>query len=428
MAPDIFSVLSKYLPADCYAFLLKASETADKRSTGLYLVGGIVRDLFLKRPNLDLDIVAEEDAPRLAKELAGEFKVKATFHTRFMTSKLPFPDFSVDIAAARKETYKHSGALPEVKPGTMSDDLARRDFTINAMALRLNSPEPGKLLDPFSGRKDLDNKYIRVLYKSSFVDDATRIFRAIRYEQRLQFHIEPDTLALLKHDPDVIGTVGPDRIKHEIVLALNEEKPERFVRRAHELGVLRKVHPGLSWNLRLDGLFVKARETSKPGQLPLIYLCLMIYNFSNAELEGFIKRYNLTKKQVDSVTETIALNKESEKLNRTDIDPYGIYSILSKYSSIPLQVNLIASELETAKLNIRSYLSKFRFVRTSLSGNDLISLGVPAGPEIGKTLSLLQKAKLNNRLKSQDEEREFVKKIRESGKANPHTGHDPVSG
>ena len=197
---NLVSQIEKQLPAGLVDFIRAASDMTVSQGYKLYIVGGLVRDLFLERTNLDLDLVVEGDAINLAQEMARTWQGKLTTHPRFGTAKLQWSNWSVDLATARAETYARPGALPTVKPGTISTDLVRRDFTINAMAVELNPGHFGELLDPHRGRDDLYGKRIRVLHDRSFIDDATRIWRALRYEQRLDFQIEPATLRLLKKD------------------------------------------------------------------------------------------------------------------------------------------------------------------------------------------------------------------------------------
>ena len=179
------------------------------------------------KPIFDLDLVVEGDAIGLAKEFAEKVGGKLTVHTMFNTAKIALDKWTIDIAMARTETYAKPGALPVVKPGTLKTDLFRRDFTVNAMAICLSPDNYGELIDLYGGLNDLKNKIIRVLHEKSFIDDATRIWRAIRYEQRLGFQIEPETLKLLKRDVPMLKTVGGYRLRHELELVLKEKEPEK---------------------------------------------------------------------------------------------------------------------------------------------------------------------------------------------------------
>ncbi len=194
------------LPADLVAFLEQAGRLAAENGQGIYLVGGVVRDLILHRPNLDLDLVVDGDAIPLARKMAAVLQAKLVVHTTFRTAKIRWNHRNVDIATVRAETYRKPGALPIVVPGTLMSDLYRRDFTINAMAVDLAPKRYGKLIDYLGGSADLLRKEIRVIHNESFTDDATRIWRAIRYEQRLGFHLSPATQKFLKRDIPMLDT------------------------------------------------------------------------------------------------------------------------------------------------------------------------------------------------------------------------------
>ena len=182
---NIVDILEERLPPDLVGCIRKAGETAAERGEQLYLVGGAVRDMLLGRGTLDIDLVVEGNAISLAETLAGQLGGKVTAHSRFGTATLKRDNKSIDFVTARSEVYQKPGALPQVQPGSITDDLARRDFSINAMAVALHPERSGELIDLYGGIEDLKNKSIRVLHEKSFTDDATRIWRAVRYEQRL---------------------------------------------------------------------------------------------------------------------------------------------------------------------------------------------------------------------------------------------------
>src|SRR4030042_3307017 len=238
MAENCSPLLEKYLPPPVLALVKIAGAEASELGLGLYIVGGVLRDLFLGRANFDFDLVVEGEAIELAQKIAKDSQAKLTVHSRFGTAKLNSPGFSLDLATARSETYSKPGALPTVKPGNLKDDLVRRDFSINAMALHLNPKRFGEFIDLYHGKGDLDNKLIRILHPNSFIDDATRILRAVRYEQRLGFKLEAETEKLLRRDVTMLDTISGDPIRHELELILKEDKPELAIRRAEELRVL----------------------------------------------------------------------------------------------------------------------------------------------------------------------------------------------
>jgi tRNA nucleotidyltransferase (CCA-adding enzyme) len=208
--------IEQYLPKPLLELVKDISRQAAKHGQRVYLVGGVVRDLLLGYPNFDLDVVVEGDAVKLAQQVAETGRVKLLAHHRFGTAKLRYEDSVVDLATARKETYARPGALPAVTPGTLEDDLIRRDFSINAMAMSVAANDYGELIDPHRGKTDLEHRLIRVLHPKSFSDDATRILRGVCYEQRLGFEFEARTARLLERDVPMLDTISGDRIRHEV--------------------------------------------------------------------------------------------------------------------------------------------------------------------------------------------------------------------
>ena len=262
---------------DLWALITRLADLAADRASPLYIVGGRVRDLLLERPAADLDLVVEGDALDLVCALALDQGGEAVVHPRFGTATYRTGTLRFDLATARTETYPRPGVLPDVRPGPIEEDLARRDFTVNAMALRLSPPNAGTLLDRFGSRQDVEDGLIRVLHEGSFVDDPTRIMRAIRYEQRLGFRIEPSTLALLSRDLHLLPSVGVDRLRRELDLFLMEPAPELPLLRAESLGVISTIDPALHLGARLSEIFKSARR--QLGQVePASYLALLLYS------------------------------------------------------------------------------------------------------------------------------------------------------
>jgi len=408
MPENLSSQLERYLPPPVLALAKIAGKEASEVGQELYLVGGVVRDLFLGRANFDLDIVVEGDAISLAQRLAKDSQAKLTVHSRFGTAKLNYPGFSLDLATARRESYSRPGALPAVQPGSLTDDLIRRDFSINAMALYLNPQRFGELVDLYHGKDDLDNRLIRILHPNSFIDDGTRIPRAIRYEQRLGFKLEAETEKLLRRDVSMFDTISGDRIRHELELILKEDKPELVLRRAEGLGVLRQLHPSLKGNGWLSQKFKQARQSHKRISFPSLYLCFLIYNLTDKENEEFTSRLNFPKNSAQAMRHTLQLKAQLPSLANPQLKPSDIYQSLHSYATPAIQANALASESPIASQHLRLYMTKLRYVKTLLSGEDLKSMGIPTGPQIGEILDALHKAKLNGELKTRRDEEKLV--------------------
>jgi tRNA nucleotidyltransferase (CCA-adding enzyme) len=279
---NLVNQINKQLPVELIEFMQLAGDVAARMGQKLYLVGGVVRDLLLERKNLDLDLVAEGDAIKLAEELATIKKGRVIAYSRFNTAKIKWNKWSVDIATTRAEVYEKAGSLPVVQcGGGIENDLVRRDFSINAMAVYLDPLHYGELIDLYRGREDLEKGHIRVLHDYSFRDDATRIWRAVRYEQRLDFKIARHTLDLIKQDISYLDAISGDRIRHELELVLEEERPEKAILRADELGLLAKMCPAMEADERLAKMLVKARGIMQPYSPPQeLYLAFLVYRLS----------------------------------------------------------------------------------------------------------------------------------------------------
>jgi tRNA nucleotidyltransferase (CCA-adding enzyme) len=327
--------IEQYLPQQFLELVQDISGQAAKWGQWVYLVGGVVRDLLLGYPNFDLDLVVEGDAVKLAQQMAETSQAKLLAHHRFGTAKLRYENFTLDLATARKETYARPGALPTVTPGTLKDDLIRRDFSINAMAISLAANDYGELVDPHQGKKDLEHRLIRILHPGSFSDDATRILRAVRYEHRLGFELETQTAQLLKRDIPMLDTISGDRIRHELELIFKEKQPELVIKRLGELGVLPRMSPSLKSDGWLVEKFDKARRLKKPTQLPSLYFCLLVYSFSEKDIGQFFARLNISAKLSRAMCDTLRLKTKLPLLDRQMSWPRSpqLHSAISNYFS-----------------------------------------------------------------------------------------------
>ena len=407
---NLASKIEKQLPAELVNFMQAAGEIAANQGKKLYLVGGVVRDLLLGEVTLDLDLVVEGDAISLAQQLIPLNQGKITTHSRFGTAKLQWNKWSVDLATARSETYAKPGALPSVKPNSISSDLFRRDFTINAMAIYLTPSHYGELIDLYGGRDDLEHKLIRILHERSFIDDATRIWRGLRYEQRLNFQLEINTLKLLKRDTPRLDTISGDRIRYEIECILKEKYPEKILRRAEELGVLAKLHPSLKGNGGLAEIFEQARQLSSPD-LPAVglYLALLAYPLTNEETEHLISYLRLPKSLAQTLRDANGIKAKLESLANPELTPSGIYSLLHGYSSPAIIASSLAGDSPIARQHIHLFQDKLRYVKPALTGNDLKKMGITPGPHLKEILNLLHQARLDGKVTSKRGEEELVR-------------------
>ena len=405
---DYLKALQYRTRPDLWALITRLADLAADRASPLYIVGGRVRDLLLDRPATDLDLVVEGDALELVRALAIDQGGEAVVHPRFGTATYRTGTLRFDLATARTETYPRPGVLPDVRPGPIEEDLARRDFTVNAMALRLSPPDAGTLLDRFGSRQDVEDGLIRVLHEDSFVDDPTRTMRAIRYEQRLGLQIESSTLALLSRDLYLLPSVGVDRLRHELDLFLLEPAPELSLLRADSLGVLSTIDPALHLGARLSEIFQLARH--ELGQVePTIYLALLLYSVETGKAIQFLDRYRFPKESIGMVKGTLALRDSEAGISVEGLRNSQAYAHFKGFDSDSVSAFGIATEHEVARTRATDYLTRLSDVHPELTGKDLINLGVPRGPKIGQVLNRLLDARLDGLTSSREDEAALVK-------------------
>jgi tRNA nucleotidyltransferase (CCA-adding enzyme) len=408
--------ISDQLPPELLAFVQQAGEMAKSRDESLYLVGGLVRDLLLQKTSYDVDLVVEGDAATLALCLLPEAKAKITIHRRFNTAKLRWRQWSIDLATARRESYPKPGALPVVRPDLLKDDLQRRDFSINAMAIALNPDRFGEFIDPYRGQHDLEHKLIRVLYSTSFSDDATRIWRGIRYEQRFGFHLETGTLKLLKRSISMLDTVSGERLRYELECILEEEQPEKALKRVAELDVMANLHPALQGDNWLKASFAAARKLCSPERpSPALYMSLLTYRLTDAEKEQLTLKLRLTRAIAAALKDTSEIKKRLKVLTDPTLKPSQVFRQLHSCSKVAVMANLLAGD-PAVQTNIRLYYHKLRFIRTALNGNDLQEMGVVAGPSIREVLNRLLEARLDGEINSRQDEERLVEKWRKENR------------
>lgn len=409
--------MARRMPAGALGTLEKVEKAACQRGWRIYLAGGAVRDLLLRRPVLDIDLVVEGDAVQLAVETAKTLKAgRLTIHPPFLTASIRAPGLNMDFATARTESYTCPGALPSVRPAKLDDDLRRRDFSINAMAVSLNSADFGTLIDYCGGQADLKAGLIRVLHEESFRDDATRIWRAVRYEQRLGFAIERQTLTWLRHDLDKLQTVSGERIRHELECVFAEPYPEKVFRRATGLGIPKKLHPRLTMPRDLARWYARVRRVSTDKKTRgALYLALLTYNTSAAAAKQVCASLGLDKKATRIIDATHSLKSRLDALDDHPLQPSAIYQILNGYAEEAILANLTTARSGMVRRNIRFYLDELRYVKTELAGGDLLAIGMKKGPQIKAALEYLLAARLDGEVRTRRDEEKWLK---ESGFGN----------
>ena len=407
--PNLIDKLKKALPASAQPPLDAIHRRAQAESLPLYLVGGAVRDLLLGRPTLDVDLTLEGDAPALARRVAaGLPHVRCVVHSAFGTATLKGSGFRLDVATARAETYDRPGALPSVSPGSLHDDLLRRDFTVNAMALSLTGDRAGSIIDPFGGKADLDAKLLRVLHEASFRDDATRILRGARYGPRLGFRFEAKTLHWIERDVGFLESISGPRLREELTRTLREPEPQRILLHLQELGALRAIHRALSF----DGRRAEAFETlnrllREPSSTA--YLALMAWDLSPQEAAALAARLALNRRQTEAVRAApVARELERELSGR--VKPSRTVELLSPFP-LPTTWALAASGQERARQQALRYLRRWRSLKPALDGHALLAMGAKPGPRLGEVLRHLKAAKLDSEVRSRGDEERMARRL-----------------
>lgn len=376
-----------------------------------YAVGGAVRDAIMQRPIVDLDVVTERDAIDIAR--AAWPDAHLTAHERFRTASAPFDGFWIDIATARSETYARPGALPGVAAAGIDADLARRDFTVNAMALTLAGE--ARLLDPLGGAADIDSKLIRVLHARSFEDDATRIFRAHRYAARLGFTVVATTARLLAGGVAHICTIGGERLRREIELILTEAQSGRIFAALDDDAALAAIHPALRWPRDAGDALASAPEDIDRESAGF---ALLAAGATADEADAIVERLRLTRQQAAAVRGVVALRAAEATLARAEAKPSGVVVLLDRYPAAAVAAFAATSASPVARTLAARYLAEWRHERPLLHGDDLQAMGVPAGPQVARGLALIRAARLDGWAHDRGDEQalvlRFAKSIRDS--------------
>jgi tRNA nucleotidyltransferase (CCA-adding enzyme) len=418
--------LRKTLPPALHAILRRAVELSAEHGWRIYLAGGSVRDLLLRRPNYDVDVAVEGDAPALGALLQRESGSRLEVAERFGTAGLAFPGspFDLDLVTARRESYEYPGALPTVAPGDIYDDMARRDFTVNAIALPLTPDGVGAPLDPHGGLADLDARLIRVMHDRSFIDDPTRIFRAVKYAFRLGFKIELHTLELILQAvrDGAPATVSTDRSSRELLLIMEEPEAPSMLAYLDKLGVLRALHPDLAWPYSPESA-IHPRETAEltPRQRRDTYLAILGAEFAGfaGEAESLGRALGLEAPLVRLMRDAAQLAGIWQSLGDDTLSPSQIYRKLHRLDLVALHAYARVEALR-AQTNawdrLCLYLDTLRHVKPELDGNYLRSLGVAPGPPYKRVLEKLMDAKLDGKVPARRDEEQFVEELlREEG-------------
>ncbi|MDR0466067.1 MAG: CBS domain-containing protein [Deltaproteobacteria bacterium] len=412
---DVRKLMQDRLPRAHLELLRRIGELGDAIRLPVYMVGGVVRDLLLERPNYDIDLVVEGNGIAFARALAEELGGRVREHREFLTAVVIYTDKEgiearIDVATARLEYYEYPAALPTVELSSIKMDLFRRDFTINAMAIRLNSDSFGQLVDFFGGQRDMKERAIRVLHTLSFVEDPTRILRAIRFEQRYAFKLCPATERLIKSavEHKFMDRVSGARLFHELKLMLEDKNPVICLERMDDFALLAAVHPSLGLRPAAHTFLRSMREVldwyrllffEEQAQPWYVYLLGLCRALSRQEISRVLERLGFPLKQKE---ETLALRKQirgasplAEAWQAKGGVVSELYNLLIDIPLDGLLFMMARTESEDMRKNLSRFITQWRFEKVDISGRELLAMGLSPGPLLGRITRLVLAAKLN---------------------------------
>ena len=397
-------------------------KVADGLGYGAYVAGGFVRDLFLYRPNEDIDIVIEGDGIAFAKKYARMVSARIHAYAKFGTAVIIFPDgFKIDVASARMEYYQFPAALPTVEMSSIKLDLFRRDFTINTLAVQLNADRFGILIDFFNAQKDIKAKAVRVLHNLSFVEDPTRVFRAIRFEQRFGFSIGKLTAGLIENAVrmDFFKQLSGRRVCSELRQIFEEENPTAAIIRLNDFGLLKLIDPSIEMDEELIGLFNSVKQVVSWFDLLFleesymkwaVYFLALIRHCDRSNSLEICKRLELVPRHaVIFCRERFEVERCLFWLERNGpVKNSSLYKRLSVFRTELVLFMMAGTKKRRVKRSISRYFTHLRYIRPSIRGQDLVDMGLPPGPIYRRILQAVLDAKLNGDLKTKQEELGFV--------------------
>ncbi len=401
--------LQNHFAGSAWEHLQQLANLADKQRIQLYLVGGGVRDLMLDRPNLDLDLVAEGEAGAaiaLGEALKQEDPtIKLQIFDKYQTVAIQWPDpLAIDIATARTELYDQPGVNPKVEHASVQQDLYRRDFTMNAMAIALNGSQSGALIDHFGGKQDLENRLVRAIHPNSFLEDPTRIFRAVRFATRLAFSLAPQTEHFIRRSVSngLHDGIGGERLKTEIIYILQAPYWLAALKKLADLDALRCIHPELKLTDLLENQLSKLEEIT--SKLPKLRVASWQLRFERLLLDAepiVVEKFRLEASALERIRQTQQSRSALEKLSDQNLDIRSLHQLCQQMSNETCL--LLGSALSLPSQNrLYAYLERRMQIVPLLNGNDLQALGYKPGPQLREMLTALMGEQLVGTLMDRD--------------------------
>ena len=413
------SLIKERLDKDVFKHLESIAQVGDRLGISIYVVGGFVRDLLLNIPNQDIDVVVEGEGIPFAACLAEEFGGRVKSHEKFGTSVVIFADgYRIDVATARMEYYKHPGALPTVEKSSVKSDLFRRDFTINSMAIKLTGNNAFCLIDFFNGERDLRNREIHVMHSLSFIEDPCRLFRAIRFEQRFGFAIGKQAEAFMRSTikKRLVDSLSGTRFFNEIKLLLNEKRPMDCIRRMRQFDLFQFISPEMLKGPqdieileRLESVFPWAERVIVHGK-PETWYVYFLGLFYSLDEKAFLKaadRLHLPTRMKNSLQEDRTRCRESLKqlASKEEWEPKEIYQTFAHLSVEAVVFLMALSSTDRLNQYANLYFAQYREkAEPSLTGDDLIKMGLEPGPVFHSVLNALREARVMGSVNSREEE------------------------
>lgn len=442
--------------------LYEIAQLAYENNSAAYIVGGFVRDLLLNFPSTDFDIVVEGDAIQLAKSIQKKFGGRVTTHQRFGTAKwfldkikhqvsqslrqpehlentfdpnvaaANLPD-ELDFISARTEFYTHPSALPTVERGSIKLDLHRRDFTINTLAMRLNGKNFGEMYDYWGGYHDLTKGIVKILHSLSFVDDPTRILRAIRYEQRYQFHLDERTESLLLEARPLINRVSGDRIRHEFNRIFMEEQPWKMMSRLHTLGVLTNIHPRLGWDTWHDDAFKQLHhlpsdiwehhpQIQYKDYITFTCFILWLIRSTDEETVKISRRLKFPRPLKTSISHAQVLYRSTDKMIEMSNSDFTFF--VQNYPPHVLDAVRITTSSDNLRTKIKTFATNWSKTQPRTDGHTLLDMGIKPGPIYQEILSRLRSAWLDDHISTVEQENNLLKQLVDQYSGSPDGKED----
>jgi tRNA nucleotidyltransferase (CCA-adding enzyme) len=419
---NVANLMKERLPPQVVELLRSAGAVAEGLGMSAYVVGGFVRDLVMRIDNLDVDIVIEGDGIEFAEAFARENPCRVRPHHKFGTAVLVFPDgFKIDVATARVEYYLEPAALPTVEYSSIKQDLYRRDFTINTLAVRLNAPVFGELIDFYGAQRDIKERVLRVLHSLSFVEDPSRILRASRFERRFGFIIGRHTLNLIRNAVrlDLIGRLPKPRLFGELELILKEEDPTAILRRLAEFNIGPSIHSKITLDRKQMALIEETAEIlvwfsllfldEKAEKWGVFFLALLD-PLIPAEAKDFAAELGVGRRAREWVR--IAKFEADDLIYRLltsrAVSRKLIYDCLSPMPNEVILYMMAKSKHPDIKRYISLYFTQLKNVRPLVTGKDLLDLGYPPGPDFKRIFDEILESKFAGELKTKAAEMSFV--------------------